>query len=594
MRIPTPGSPGRSRFVELVAGLILGALVLPGAILLLADWGLLADVIGGVLWLASLALTGWLLQRERRRQSVLGALTGPRLLLLFGLAGGLLVRRPDDAGWFWAATGLAAFTVVTEPFLRLTLSNAVPVAAQLPGVRAVPDAPFPPDLIVLTSTAAVAVGAVLAVLAAPGWAYLALTAVAALATVVLAAHGARATVISVRCQPSVRPALERYQPEFVVYYAGKAGKEGATYQLGVWLPYLERVGRRFIVITAEPSLLREVAAMTSAPVLAPQRGSTTATLPQLVVRSLKAAFYVQGSPDNLNLQRFERLTHVWLNHGDSDKKANFSPRHATFDKIFVAGQQGADRYAAHGVKLRPDQLVMVGRPQIERIEAREGAAPVPPRTVLYAPTWLGGRPATSYSSLHLGPRIVDTLLGRGMTVIFRPHPLSHRDPTHARFITEIQRRLDADRRATGRPHVWGPDAETRWDVPDCFNASDALITDVSSLASDFLASGKPLAMVAIREKGNAFRRAIPMARVAYVIEGDLSNLDSALDQLLGLDERLGPDPLADARLAYRTRCLGENLGARASEGFLHAVTALLDQQLSSSTAGRSHPGNDRR
>src|SRR6478735_5373031 len=123
MRIPTPGSPGWSRFVELMAGIVLLALVLPAAVLLLVDWGLLADVIGGVLWLAALALTGWLLQRERRRQSVLGALTGPRMLLLFGLAGGLLVTRPGDAGWFWPATGLAALTVVIEPFLRLILSN---------------------------------------------------------------------------------------------------------------------------------------------------------------------------------------------------------------------------------------------------------------------------------------------------------------------------------------------------------------------------------------------------------------------------------------------------------------------------------------
>jgi hypothetical protein len=576
MRIPTPGSPGWSRFVELVTGIILLVLVVPAAVLLLLDRGLLAGVIGGLLWLASLALTGWLLQRERRRQSVLGALTGPRILLLFGLAGGLLVRRPADPGWFWPATGLLAFIVVLEPVLRVILSNAVPVAAQLPGVRAVPEPPFLPDLTVLVTMAAAAVGAVLAVFAVPGWVYLAVAAIAALVPAALVVHAARAGVISARSQPAVRPALERYQPEFVVFYAGKAGKEGAAYQLGVWLPYLERLGRRFVVITTQPSVLREVAAMTSVPVLAPQRTSTTAALPQLVVRSLKVAFYVQGSPDNLNLQRFERLTHVWLNHGDSDKKANFSPRHATFDKIFVAGQQGVDRYAAHGVKVRPDQFAIVGRPQIERIEAREqGAAPVPPRTVLYAPTWLGGRTATSYSSLHLGPRIVGALLDRGMTVIFRPHPLSHRDPTHARYITEIFRRLDVDRRSTGRPHVWGPDAETRWDVPDCFNATDALITDVSSLATDFLASGKPLAMVAIREKGKAFRKAIPMARVAYVIESDLSNLDPAVDQLLGLDQ-LGPDPLAEARLAYRTLCLGENLGARAPEGFLQAVTALLD------------------
>ena len=60
-------------------------------------------------------------------------------------------------------------------------------------------------------------------------------------------------------------------------------------------------------------------------------------------------------------------------------------------------------------------------------------------------------------------------------------------------------------------------------MPACFNASDALITDVSSLASDYLASGKPFAMVAVTAGGAAFTHRVPMARVAYVIEPDLEH-----------------------------------------------------------------------
>ena len=61
---------------------------------------------------------------------------------------------------------------------------------------------------------------------------------------------------------------------------------------------------------------------------------------------------------------------------------------------------------------------------------------------------------------------------------------------------------------------------------------------MSSVASDNLASGKPFAMVAMRSSGEAFLAEFPMARVAYVIEKDLSTLDAALDGLHG------PDPLA--------------------------------------------------
>ena len=53
-----------------------------------------------------------------------------------------------------------------------------------------------------------------------------------------------------------------------------------------------------------------------------------------------------------------------------------------------------------------------------------------------------------------------------------------------------------------------------------------------------------------------------MARVAYVIETDLSTLDDAVDALLGAD------PLAEKRQAYRIYCLGEQVGEHAADGFL--------------------------
>ena len=60
-----------------------------------------------------------------------------------------------------------------------------------------------------------------------------------------------------------------------------------------------------------------------------------------------------------------------------------------------------------------------------------------------------------------------------------------------------------------------------------------------------------------------------MARVAYVIEPDLSTLESALDDLLGTD------PLAEERQAYRSRCLGEWLGPQAADEFLRTAGAIV-------------------
>ena len=63
---------------------------------------------------------------------------------------------------------------------------------------------------------------------------------------------------------------------------------------------------------------------------------------------------------------------------------------------------------------------------------------------------------------------------------------------------------------------------------------------------------------------------VPMARVAYIIERDLSTLPEALNELLG------PDSLAADRRAYRAYCLGDALGSEAPLPFLREVDRILD------------------
>ncbi len=540
-----------------------------GVVLLLAGGHWLVQILGALAWVGGLVLVARHFQRLKiRRRPYLVAYVGQRLVLVVGAGAAYLARRPDDAVWIWSTTGLLLLCVLGESPLRALLGRAEPLASGLPGVPELTDPPYPPHGVIVATFGATAVGGILAAIGPPAWVFLVVVLATSGVVGVMIAYAARSVLGSSRAERKLRPALDAYAPEFAVYYATA---QGATYQLGMWLPYLHRLNRRFIVITRHASTVQEIRRLTEAPIVVPRPNSAKATLASCVVGSLKACYYVQGHPGNLHMIRFRRVTHIWLNHGDSDKSANFSAQHANYDKVFVSGQQGVERYAAHGVTIRPDQFEVVGRPQIERIQTRDEPLPEgAPRTVFYAPTWIGGRATTNYSSLHLGPQLVTALLERGCTVIFRPHPHSRRHPGHSALIAEIGRMLEADQRATKRQHVWGRQAETEWDIPECFNHSDALVTDVSSVASDFLATGKPFAMVAIQQSGAAFTKEIPMARVAYVIESDLSTLASALDNLLG------PDPIREARLVYRTHCLGNALGARAPEGFLATSARILD------------------
>ncbi|MDN5771072.1 MAG: hypothetical protein L0H24_09285, partial [Microlunatus sp.] len=391
------------------------------------------------------------------KAGLLGYFVSVRLLLVVALGGAFLHRRPGagtgEVVGAGIAVGILLLLVMAEPLVKTLLGTTKVVVRHLPGVPPVPKAPLSPGWVAVANLIAIAVGAVLVALGVPGWILLIPAVATVPLTLITMGYALRATGASQRIERSTPTALRAYAPAFVVYYAAT---QGTRYQLGMWLPYLERLNKPYVVITRNASTVTEIAKLTRAPILVPRSDKKmSAHLDSMVVPSMKAAFYVQGSPANSTFQRYP-MTHVWLNHGDSDKQANFHPRHATYTKLFVSGQQGADRYAAHGIDVPADRFAVVGRPQIESIMVRDEPLPADaPRTILYAPTWKGGRPSTNYSSLPHAMAIITAVLERGSTVVFRPHPLSYNDREDAARIRAVHELLAADTTASGRQHVWG-------------------------------------------------------------------------------------------------------------------------------------------
>ena len=121
-------------------------------------------------------------------------------------------------------------------------------------------------------------------------------------------------------------------------------------------------------------MMREIAALTRAaavevPVI---YRPTLRSLEEVVVPSMRAAFYVNNAVRNTHFVERRELVHVWLNHGDSEKPACYNPVHAIYDLLFAAGQAGIDRYARHGVDIARSKFEIVGRPQVERITRARG------------------------------------------------------------------------------------------------------------------------------------------------------------------------------------------------------------------------------
>lgn len=352
-------------------------------------------------------------------------------------------------------------------------------------------------------------------------------------------------------------ALTSYTPRFAILFSGR---REAGYQISMWLPYLERTGENYILIVRERNFVPVALGLTTAPVLYVGRPEI---LDSLLAREIGAVFYVNNEAKNAQGVRFRGPTHVHLGHGDSEKPPSYQTTTAMFDEIFVAGQAGIDRFAAHGVLVPVEKFRIVGRPQLERVEPARNPVPQPP-TVLYAPTWRGGLADMSFGSLKYGVAIVSGLLRRGVVVAFRPHPYSHRDAESRVFIQQIDGLLEG----AGAQHLTSR-RTNQLDILDCLNAADALVTDVSSVASDFLHSGKPLAITDTGVVDGPLADTFPIARAAYVLHPD-SDLDAVLAQMLG------DDPLSGERQRMRAYYLGD-AASDPAEAFLQAVRSAIER-----------------
>jgi hypothetical protein len=472
-------------------------------------------------------------------------------------------QRSDDAAVLAGPLVMVVLIVAGEPVARRLGELAVPYAAGIAGVRT-----WERPIISAGSAAVVNWGA-LGVLVAVGTGHVAGGAATVAAWVAVAV-----TVCSVvdslwriqarrSFQRRLGSILREMRPGFVLHWSAPSE---STYQVEMWLPYLRRVGTPFFIVVRTSTGFEAVRRITDLPIILRQ---SPTSMDAIMVDSLKAACYVNSATINGHLVRFSHLTHIQLNHGDSDKGPSYSPVFRMFDKNFVAGQAAIDRFAAGGVEMPADMFVIVGRPQVESIaQARAPIGELDAPVVLYAPTWSGFHGDADYSSLPVGEAIVSALIARGCTVIFRPHPYARRSPANAAAIGRIASRLRADAAASGRAHLWGDAAEKHMSINECFNASDAMVADVSSVVNDYLYSLKPFAMVAVSHPADAFASAFPVARAGYVIDASGGAVRGVEDVLA---EALGADPHAATRRELKAYYLGDFPPEGYAEHFVEAL-----------------------
>ena len=483
-------------------------------------------------------------------------------LLLGLLPSGIAWSAGDIGPIGWSAVALFPLLPLAELVVTRVAPGRRLRVESLPGISDTREPRLPVNLVMFFDLSVTTLAVAILLLNVPAGALLPLPLIALVLAGSSALDSYQRIRDSVDSDNDLYSAVEAYDPKFILYYGVPAG---SSYQIGMWIDFLERIGEKFIVVLRRTSAFREIADLTNAPVVV---RTNIWQLDDVVTPNMTAAFYVNNSAPNVHLVRYPHMTHVQLLHGDSDKASSFNPVTALYDKVFVAGQAGIDRYENNGVHIPQEKFTIVGRPQVESVR-QQGPENLPVQTVLYAPTWEGHYADTNYGSLPVGPAIIRELLARGRTVVFRPHPFSYRNPEALQNIREIHQMLEQDAQSTDREHLFGRPAEKDLDAFGCFNAADAMISDVSSVVPDFLHSGKPYGLVTMTASVDEFEQAFPLARSAYVITRDLTNLNQALDELLVHDTK------ADQRKATREYYLGPFSPENYAEAFVGAARRIV-------------------
>ena len=335
------------------------------------------------------------------------------------------------------------------------------------------------------------------------------------------------------------------------------------YQLEQWLPALEALHARrgVAVVTQDSRTTAWLRGRTALPVLCIAR---TATLDGILHRSdVALALYVSHHPRNFQMLRFSTVGHVYIGHGESDKAVSASNQLKAYDRVFVAGPAAEDRVLAELLWFDRSRLVRVGRPQA----AAPAPRPVPAvPTVLYAPTWEGAQPSMAYSSVpgH-GSALVASLMAEGLRVVYRPHPR-----------TGANRRDVAAADAALRRSFDSPDAQrtgSRVDagrpLDEAFAEADVLVTDVSSVAVEWLPTGRPM-VVTVPADPAAVVAPSPLLDVVPRLPGTATGTAGTLVRRCLDDDREAP-----SRAALVEHYLGGSDPARALETFLEACDDVI-------------------
>jgi len=358
----------------------------------------------------------------------------------------------------------------------------------------------------------------------------------------------------------------RLDARVVVYYSGTARN---LYQLRQWYAPLVALNEHEPVLlmcgdSRVGRILREEAPLPSVAV------GRFATIDDLMTRSDVAMFcYVGHEAGNFQVLRVQSALHVYLSHGESDKRVTVTNQVKAYDYCFVAGQAAIDRFDEYLLRYDSERHTKaVGRPQLDAVVGgRRPHAPDELCTVLYAPTWEGAQGTSDYSSvISHGPRLVSALLADPrLRLVYRPHPRTgaNRADFEAADLA-IRDLLDASDGA-GR-------LDPERDLVDSFAQADLLIADVSAISLDWLATRRPLIVTEPVSESTVVAKTRLLDMVPRLAVADLPGVADFVHH------EVTEDPSAEARNALWSYYFGDPALGTGTERFVRASLEVIAER----------------
>ncbi|MGM0826331.1 MAG: CDP-glycerol glycerophosphotransferase family protein [Pseudomonadota bacterium] len=300
-------------------------------------------------------------------------------------------------------------------------------------------------------------------------------------------------------------------PQVVVYMSGL---QDVAYQINQWLPVLERLSKKVVILVRERSVVEGMQS-TDIPVYF-ARTQFEVEYALTTVGSVKTVLYPANTMKNVQALRHYELNHYFINHGESDKAVNQSKVLMAYDKLLVGGPLAERRLREVGLPLRDDQVIHVGRPQAEVLLDKKNEWDANIKTILYAPTWEGFVEDVNYSSVsELGFKAVTSLLkDEKFNIIFKPHPYTGvRSKDCKYWLSKINEFC--------RHHEKAKIYDKMMPIHHAMNECDLLITDISSVLNEFLITDKPIVLCNVKNSSkDELNKNFPSSQAAYILGYD--------------------------------------------------------------------------